>query len=557
MDLRADGWPPVTEPGPEVTGTSRSGIPWADTTRSDVPPSGDPRPGTPPSGTGPAADGRRPLRVLLVSEGAYPFHPGGVSLWCDQIVRGMPEHTFTVVALTVDGTEPVVWPAPANLTEVVGVPLWGDPPRRSRRARRTPPPDAFTEAHEHILRTLARPPEPGPAAARRAAESSVPALRALHDHARTGDLRAALTGDEALDRMTRVWREAGDREAAGAGPLGLHDAYTAADLMEHTLRPLSHPPVDADVCHLAMNGPSALVGLAAKWAHGTPLVMSEHGVYLRERYQDALGDDVPPGALMMLRFHRALAEAAYHCADVLAPHSRHNRRWQLHGGADPDRIRTMYNGIDPADYPVATGEPDVPTVVYVGRVDPMKDLHTLIRAFALVRDEVPDARLRMFGPVAADQRAYHASCLALIDELGLTGTAVFEGRVPRQVDAYGAGHLTALTSVSEGFPYTVVESMSTARPQVCTQVGGVPEAVGDAGILVPPGDHRAVAGACVRLLRDAGLRRRLGDAARARVLERFTLAQWTDGYRALYDTLVPHQPPPGRRAAGRERVTAP
>ncbi|MBD9736066.1 GT4 family glycosyltransferase PelF, partial [Streptomyces sp. H28] len=386
----------------------------------------------------------------------------------------------------------------------------------------------------------------------------VPALRALHDHAQTGDLRAALTSDEALDRMTRIWREAGDEGAAGAGPLGLHDAFTAADLMEHALRPLSHPPVDADVCHLAMNGPSVLVGLASSWAHGTPLVISEHGVYLRERYQDALGrGDMAPSTLLMLRFHRALTEAAYHSADLLAPHSRHNRRWQLYGGADPARIRTMYNGIDPADYPVAVGEPDVPTVVFVGRVDPLKDLHTLIRAFALVRHEVPDARLRMFGPVSADHRAYHASCLALIEELGLTGAAVFEGRVPRQVDAYQAGHLTALTSVSEGFPYTVVESMSTARPQVCTKIGGVPEAVGDAGILVPPGDHRAVAEACVRLLRDAGLRRRLGDAARARVLERFTLAQWNDGYRALYDDLVPRAPAPVRGAAGLERVTAP
>lgn len=542
VGLRAHGRPPVTRPdGPPPDGPGHDG----------------------PGHDGPGAEAvpdavRRPLRVLLVAEGSYPFHPGGVSLWCDQIIRGMPEHAFTVVALTVDGTEPVVWPAPDNLTEVVDVPLWGDPPRRPRRARRTPPPEAFTEAHEHILRALAHPPRQDPAAARRAAASFVPALRALHDHAQTGDLRVALTSDEALDRMTRIWREAGDEGAAGAGPLGLHDAFTAADLMEHALRPLSHPPVDADVCHLAMNGPSVLVGLASSWAHGTPLVISEHGVYLRERYQDALGrGDMAPSTLLMLRFHRALAEAAYHSADLLAPHSRHNRRWQLYGGADPARIRTMYNGIDPADYPVAVGEPDVPTVVFVGRVDPLKDLHTLIRAFALVRQEVPDARLRMFGPVSADHRAYHASCLALIEELGLTGAAVFEGRVPRQVDAYQAGHLTALTSVSEGFPYTVVESMSTARPQVCTKIGGVPEAVGDAGILVPPGDHRAVAEACVRLLRDAGLRRRLGDAARARVLERFTLAQWNDGYRALYDDLVPQAPAPVRGAAGLERVTAP
>ncbi|NED20787.1 DUF3492 domain-containing protein, partial [Streptomyces sp. SID9913] len=139
VGLRAHGRPPFTRPeGPTPDGSGPGG------------------PG--PVGPGPEtvpAPVRRPLRVLLVAEGSYPFHPGGVSLWCDQIIRGMPEHAFTVVALTVDGTEPVVWPAPGNLTEVVDVPLWGDPPRRPRRARRTPPPEAFAEAHEHILRALA------------------------------------------------------------------------------------------------------------------------------------------------------------------------------------------------------------------------------------------------------------------------------------------------------------------------------------------------------------------------------------------------------------------
>jgi glycosyltransferase involved in cell wall biosynthesis len=125
-----------------------------------------------------------------------------------------------------------------------------------------------------------------------------------------------------------------------------------------------------------------------------------------------------------------------------------------------------------------------------------------------------------------------------VEELDLSDCAVFEGRVPSQVDAYHAGHLVALTSVSEGFPFTVVESMSTGRPQVCTNVGGVAEAVGDAGFVVPPRDHVAVARACVKLLSDSGLRRQLGQLARQRVLENFTLQRWNDGYRAIYTTLA-------------------
>ncbi|NUP15718.1 MAG: GT4 family glycosyltransferase PelF [Streptomyces sp.] len=502
----------------------------------------------------------RSLRVLLVAEGTYPYHTGGVSLWCDQIIRGMPQNSFTVVALTVDGTEPPAWPAPDNLTRVVNLPMWAVLPWP---ARRPGPPRSLVEAHENFLRALMRPPQQGPEQDRQLAETFLIMARTIFDHAEIDDVRATFISNEGLDRMMRAWQEANaddqaDDVAGGGGTLTLYDAFTAADLMEHALRPLSRPPIDADVCHLAMCGPCVLVGLTSKWAYGTPLVMSEHGVYLRERYMEILREPHPSaGQLLMLRFCRALTVAAYQAVDVLAPHSQYNRRWQLYGGADPARIRTMYNGINPADYPLAQGEPDVPTIVFVGRIDPLKDLHTLIRAFALVRREVPEARLRMFGPIPRENKNYHASCVALVEELGLTGAAVFEGRVPRQVDAYQAGHLTALTSVSEGFPYTVVESMSTGRPQVCTNVGGVSEAVGEGGILVPPGDHSAVAEACVRLLRDGALRQRLGGAARARVLEKFTLSQWNDGYRRMYDDLVPDPRSDTRRIADRERAAIP
>jgi Glycosyl transferases group 1 len=249
--------------------------------------------------------------------------------------------------------------------------------------------------------------------------------------------------------------------------------------------------------------------------------------------------------MTMMRFARRLAVAAYRSADILAPHSSYNRRWQLYGGADPARMRTMYNGVNPDDFPIAQGEPDVPTIVFVGRIDPLKDLHTLIRAFAIVRARIPDARLRMFGPVSKANGKYHASCVQLINELGLSDSATLEGPIARQVDAYQAGHLVALTSVSEGFPFTVVESMAMGRPQVCTNVGGVSEAVGkEVGFIVPPRDHAAVAEACIRLLEDADLRRSCGTLARKRVLERFTLDQWTNAYRDIYAELVPAVPDP-------------
>jgi glycosyltransferase involved in cell wall biosynthesis len=230
---------------------------------------------------------------------------------------------------------------------------------------------------------------------------------------------------------------------------------------------------------------------------------------------------------------------------------------------------TMYNGVEPAEFPAATSEPDVPTIAFMGRIDPLKDLHTLIRAFELVRKEIPAARLRIFGGTPAVNRIYHESCERLIQELGLQDAAVLEGRIGNAVDAYHAGSIVALTSISEGFPYTVVEAMACGRPTVCTNVGGVAEAVADTGIVVPPRDHAAVAEACVKLLRDDQLRFRLGAAARARVLEHFTLSQSLQMYRNVYEGLaIPleaaepprhlrEHPAQGRARAPQQRMAAP
>ena len=68
------------------------------------------------------------MDVALIGEGTYPHQFGGVSVWCDQLVRGMPDYDFLLVALVATGTEPVRWSLPDNVTSVAAVPLWGPPP---------------------------------------------------------------------------------------------------------------------------------------------------------------------------------------------------------------------------------------------------------------------------------------------------------------------------------------------------------------------------------------------------------------------------------------------
>jgi polysaccharide biosynthesis protein PelF len=472
------------------------------------------------------------LDVALVTEGTYPFHHGGVTVWCDQLIRGLPDRRFGVVAITGSGDEQPVLALPPNLVQMRTVPLWGPTPRRSHRRSRGRA-ASVAEAHERFLDALtdgAADPE----------GQLLEALGRLHELAQAGEVAGLLRERAALERVHECLRSSGSfgRTGEAAAPT-VGDALAAGDLIEHFLRPLWAAPPSARLTHCASNGLPALVGLSAKWTFGTGMLLTEHGVYLRERYlaTDARAYSFPVRALV-LRFFRVLTGAAYRAADLITPGSEYNQRWQVRIGADEELIQPVHNGVDPEDFPPAGDEPSVPTLAWVGRVDPLKDLETLIQAFALVRRRVPNARLRMFGPTPTGNEPYRLRCEGLVASLGLAGAAAFEGRVESITDAYGAGHVIALTSVSEGFPYTVIEAMASMRATVSTDVGGVREAVGDAGLVVAPRDVEAVADACTRLLVDGALRRRMAAGARARVMERFTLGRFLDVYRGIYDACM-------------------
>lgn len=467
-----------------------------------------------------------------MTEGTYPHAFGGVSVWCDQLVRGLPQHRFHLVALVSTGQEPTVWELPENVDSLTLVPLWGadtHPRRPSRRALR-----GFGELFREFLATLTVAELPGRPESD-TGERFATVLRALFEYGQLADLTASLRDEDAVRAMMDAWRDW--PEGLGQPPT-VADAVIAVELLEHSLRPLTAPPVLAEVSHCVANGLAALPALTAHWCHQTPLLLTEHGIYLRERYLGYRSSPYRhPVKALHLAFFRQVCELAYRTAALVAPGNIYNKRWEERLGTDPALIRTVYNGVDPADFPAVEAEPEAPTLSWAGRVDPIKDLETLIKAFALVRKEVPEARLRLFGGTPKGGEAYAQRCKDLAASLGVGDCVAFEGRVADIRDAYVAGHVVVLSSISEGFPYTLIEAMTVGRACVATDVGGVPEAVGDTGIVVPPRDPAAMAEACVKLLADRDLRHAMAAAARHRALELFTVDKAVGTFDELYTGL--------------------
>lgn len=367
-------------------------------------------------------------------------------------------------------------------------------------------------------------------------------------------------------------------EAACHGPHALPAAQGAQvnDLLAVTaglalaLRPLSldwygdrHGPGlgGVDLCHATSGGAAALPGLLAKRFFGTPLLVTEYGVRLREHYLARAASPLSaPVRALLAAFQGALAAETYAQAALITPGNTHARRWQERCGADRARLRTVYPGMDAASFAAVAdaAADDSKTLVWVGNVEPSKDLFALLHAFAEIRKAEPEATLRIIGGVGRDPQApgYLAHCRALaaqlfpdeaadartVGESPVSFEEIGSPEVPALEDAYASGAVVVLSSVIEGFPRSLVEAMFCGRATVSTDAGAVCEVIGGTGLVVPPRNPRALAEACTALLGDPDRRARLGAAARARALELFTVEQNVAAFRGIYLELISHAP---------------
>ncbi|MFJ4830156.1 DUF3492 domain-containing protein [Streptomyces sp. NPDC088747] len=534
------------------------------------------------------------MRIGLLTEGGYPYVSGDARLWCDRLVRGLGQHEFDIYALSrSERQEDEGWiQLPPQVSRVRTAPLWmaeDDGVVYGRRARRR-----FAEAYGELAAAMCEGAEAatagagvsGPAGgadgspaggadgsgggADAEADRFGSALYELAELARDeGGLIGALRSEGAVRALERACRAPGALRAARAARVP--DLLTVAAHVERALRPLSLDWYEGDgldsvdLCHATAGGTAALPGLLARHFSGVPLLVTEYGVQLRAHYlASAAVGDVPAVRALLAAFHGRLTSEVYRAAAVITPGNTHARRWQERCGADRAKLRTVYPGMEASRFAEVgegqetAGYADPETLVWVGRIEPAKDLISLLHSFAEIRKEEPKTRLRIVGAPAdgPEGATYLAHCKALAAQLfpdEATGVHAvgdnpvsFEEiggpEVPSLPEAYASGALIVLSSVVEGFPISLVEAMFCGRATVSTDVGAVVEVIGGTGLVVPPRNPRALAEACVALLRDPERRERLGAAARARALELFTVEQNITAFHGIYLDIVSHSP---------------
>ena len=466
---------------------------------------------------------RRP-RVLLITEGTYPYAVGGVSSWCDLLLRNLTEIDWQVLPITAAHGRPPVFALPPHARQVGRIELWSEelPPGSGLSRKRDEDPESIPEM-------LAR----GLISWDGDLDAVTDAL--VRCRADAHGVRRWFRSQHGWTTFLRGLHAVLDEGADDSGTppdVDLLEAASLYQMLYWVARTAAVATPQTDVLHVTAAGWAAIPAVVHKHLHGTPMVLTEHGVYVREAYLAAVrGRDSLGERFVATRLARGLARLAYTTADVVSPVTESNAVWEEGLGVEPEKILVLRNGMQSIGPP--TPPPRSRIVISIGRIDPLKDVQTMLRVAHETLDRVPDATFMHYGPVTQGEESYARSCLSLHNGLGLGNRFRFMGRTSDPNGMVRNADVVLMTSISEGLPMSILEAMSEGRPVVTTGVGGVPDVVKGCGVVTAPGDTFALALGVTTLLRNPDLAWRLGRRGHKRLHRVFDETYCIDGYREL------------------------
>lgn len=467
------------------------------------------------------------LKVMLTTEGTYPFHQGGVSTWCDLLVKRSEAVDYVIYSVLMDPFVTQKFDLPESTT-LIKMPLWGteEPSEHlstpfsqtfmaKKRTTSRNIKKYFIPLFEELIKEIIRPVKNPKRLAK--------VMLELHLYFQYYEYKVSFKSEEAWETYKRIVLE---YVAAKDSQLARPDIYgliQSLGWVYRFLNILNTPIPDVDVVHSTAAAFCGIPCVLAKLKNNTPFMLTEHGVYLREQYLSLSKREYSSFLnTFLMRLVHSVTSINYYYADQVSPVCHYNTRWEQEFGVPKEKIKVIYNGVDKDVFLTASAErPTRPTVVTVARIDPIKDIEMLIQAAAQVKLQIPGVQFIIHGSVSVP--AYYEQCLALRKKLELEETVIFAGHTSNIAAAYKSGDLIALTSISEAFPYSVVEAMMAGTPVISTDVGGIKEALGDTGLLVPARNHAKLAEGIVRLLNLPELRASMAAEAQERAITYFTL----------------------------------
>ena len=488
-------------------------------------------------------DRGKEIDVLFIAEGTYPYIRGGVSTWIHQIITAMEDVKFGVLFLgsREEDYEAIRYNLPENLIYLESFFLFSEhehpPPRATRGTEEINTLKAFFGEGE-----------------------SLPAeLSSVEFYTKKVTFTDMLYGKKTWEMLEELYQEM-DTD------IPFIDFFWT---MKNILSPLwvlvkaVKPLVEKEVklIHSPSTGYAGFLGAMLNVSRGIPLIVTEHGIYTRERKIDILNSrwikSIPTFMLdryeiddlrkMWINFFINLGKVCYSRADRVFSLFEGARKTQISLGCPPEKTEVIPNGVEIERYaPLRQKRPKriPPIVALIGRVTPIKDVKTFIKAMKILSSKLPDAQGWVIGPEDEDPE-YARECQMMVKTLNLENKVKFLGF--RQLeDVFPNIRITTLTSISEGMPLVVLESFASGVPCVTTDVGSCRQLIygglndediriGKAGEVVPVSNPRELASAYERLLTDEGLWRSCQLSGIERVEKFYSFDRFIENYRSVYE----------------------
>jgi polysaccharide biosynthesis protein PelF len=487
--------------------------------------------------------------IMLLLEGTFPYVSGGVSSWVNQIIRGFPEYRFGAVFIgsSREDYSTMKYELPANLVHLETAFLH-DNQRKSEIKPVSGNRGAFETVrrlHDWFMSRDSIMPD-----------ESYRSIDFFLDHHTGIDYQQFLHARNSWDFITDMF------EGRCSDPSFVDYFWTVRNMHAPvwTLAGIADRLIPARIFHTVSTGYAGFLGSLLHHHTGRPLILSEHGIYTKERRIDIFNSnwiqdnrnalqrdptEVSYFRDLWIRFFETMGRFCYDAAGNIISLFEGARERQIADGAPEDHTRVISNGVDIARYaslrskrPTSTP----PVLTLLGRVVPIKDIKTFVRAIRIIANHLPEIEGWIIGPQDEDPE-YSAECHALADSLAISDRVHFKG-FQDPTDVFPKTGLLVLSSISEGLPLVIIESFAAGVPAVATDVGSCrqlimglgdeDEAIGAAGSVVGINDPHSLAEECLRLLTNQKLWDQSQHAAIKRVERFYSQKQMFDSYSELY-----------------------
>lgn len=481
-------------------------------------------------------------KILLINWDNYPnTATGGIYSWAKALIEGLPHNEFIVLNWLSNPNTNGNFAVPPNVTKVIDVPLFG--------ALRY---EEFNDGNDNMIQNI-----------RHTSASTIDSeflplfgnltrglfassydhnkvqesIVNIHNFMRNHDLKKCVEYPKCWDLFSSILSEDEFYKS-----VTIRESQMIYNVLQRIIQVISIDLPKVDIIHSSLAWFPALCAIPAKLESKCPMIVTEHGVAfsLLSLYTSSylFGEH---SSILWKFFCGNIIKSIYNSANRVYPVCKANVGWESFLGLDSSKIKIIYNGVDTNIFKPREirRETQRPTVVYVGRIEIFKDIMTLLHAIKYATAKIPDIHCLIYG--SCDDEEYAKTLVDTVRTLEINDNVKFMGKTSKAADAYNGADAVVLTSLTEGFPFSIIEAMACGKPIVSTNVGGVPEALEGCGILVKSRRPKEFSEALVNVLTDVKLRSTLSKNALDRARAIFSRVGIVKEYDQEYEKLLEKQ----------------